>query len=429
MAATTPDPDPFRRIVESLREYGIVPAVATAIEPQIEAVSGQLQQAIISDIDAFTRSGNPDVLPELERLCRQQVGELRRLLTGAKPGEFEFIVDAAQRRAGQRFPLEAMLQTMTCAHRVLLPWVRDAALAVASETAQVRKVVATMTELVNRYCSAMGTLFTAEYVAETRLLAESENDRRSELLGMLLDGYDESDSHVAALLRRAGYLEQRQSFCVAVAQSVDPREMQNPARARRLADALTDATRKLPGRQLIGIRDNTVLAILSDTRRASGWTAPQTRLADRVMPVLLSIGPAVVIGLSADAPSTAHIPKALQEARTALDLASVKERVVAYASIPVRQIIVHKARAHVQSALPAWVDTLIAADKKSRQKLSATLAAYADTNMNLLKAAKQLGIHPNTIYARFDRITDITGLDPKGFHALNELLLALDCRR
>ena len=49
--------------------------------------------------------------------------------------------------------------------------------------------------------------------------------------------------------------------------------------------------------------------------------------------------------------------------------------------------------------------------------------------MNLLKTAKSLEIHPNTIYARMGKIAKVTGLDAQSFHSLNELLLALDCRQ
>jgi hypothetical protein len=71
----------------------------------------------------------------------------------------------------------------------------------------------------------------------------------------LLSGYDESDRVAARLLRRAGYLEQRQSYCIAVARSVDPREMENPARAQRMADALAEILSASPLRQLIAFLD------------------------------------------------------------------------------------------------------------------------------------------------------------------------------
>ena len=58
-----------------------------------------------------------------------------------------------------------------------------------------------------------------------------------------LGGYDEADGRVARLLRQAGYLAQRQSFCVAVTRSVNPTEMEFAARVRRIVDAIDDVSR------------------------------------------------------------------------------------------------------------------------------------------------------------------------------------------
>ena len=49
--------------------------------------------------------------------------------------------------------------------------------------------------------------------------------------------------------------------------------------------------------------------------------------------------------------------------------------------------------------------------------------------MNVLKTAQSLQLHPNTIYARFQKIYDLTGLDAKAFHDLNELLIVADCKQ
>jgi sugar diacid utilization regulator len=48
--------------------------------------------------------------------------------------------------------------------------------------------------------------------------------------------------------------------------------------------------------------------------------------------------------------------------------------------------------------------------------------------MNVLQAAQLLGVHPNTLYARFQRIFDLTGLQPRVFGALATLLVVADCK-
>jgi len=347
------------------------------------------------EIAAFSSSANPEVLPALRLHLEALVAEVCRLLGG--DGELAFVPSYARTRAQQRFPLEALLHTYRCSHRVITSWIRDAALATADPAAQVRRVVAAAADFAIEYIDAISTLATSVYVEHTRMLAEAEGDRRTELLTTLLSGYDESDSRTAQLLRRSGYLEQRQSFCVAVARSVDPREMDNPARAQRMVEALGQALHNTPVRSLSGVRDGLVTMVISGTRRMSGWTAPQSLLAERIYPRLEQVGPAALIGLSNDAPSTSHVRRAHNEARFALDFATVANRVIPYAEIPFRQMLLRHARDN------------------------------ADANMNALQTAKDLSIHANTVYSRMQKIADITGKNALGYHDLTELLLALEC--
>ena len=419
----------FRRLrdaVETLRQAGVVPTVADSLARFADDTAELLYQTVSNEVPAYTESGNPTVLPELREHLGQHATEICRVLRGDSAPDLGFLKEHAERRAEQRFPLDAMLQAYRAMHRVFSVWIRDTALAVASKDAHMTRVVAAVTEFSIEYTGAVSTTVTSEYVRQTRALAEAEGDRRTELLQALLQGYDESDRRVAQLLRRAGYLQQRQSYCVLVAQSVEPREMEHAARTQRIVDAVAREMSGTSLRSISGLHDNLVTFVVSGTRRSSGWTAPQTKLADRVEKLMLKLGPAVLIGLSSDQPSTSFVPRALNEAQIALEFASVTERVVQYAHIPIRRLLVHLGGDQVKSALPAWTDNFVNADKRAKGKLRKTLRAYADADMNVLRAARELDIHPNTIYARMNRITDVTGLDAQRFDALTELLLAAE---
>jgi len=415
------------RAIDTLRAAGVVPGVAARLKADAESINSELRDSVVQEVPAFTQTQNPDVLPELDEHLAQHTDQVCRLLSGLPADDLGFARDHAHRRAEQKFPLDALLAAYRSVHKILSTRIRDAALETADDSAHVRRVVAAVTDFMIEYTGAISTLITSEYVSQTRLIAEAEGDRRTELLNMLLSGYDESDPRAAQLLRRAGYLEQRQSFCVAVARSVDPREMENTARAQRMADAVSQALGKQPIRVLLGLRDNLVVVVMSGTRRLSGWTAPQSLLADRVYPQLRTIGPAALIGMSNDVPSTSHIPHALSEARVALEFASVADRVMPFSRIPFRRMLVRIASERMQSALPPWSDAFFEANEKSRGALLNTLKAYADADMNVLKTAKALEIHPNTIYARLQKIDDITGKNALSYHALTELLLAAEC--
>lgn len=415
--------------LDALAELGIVPAVAAVLEPHRRETVAAIGAAAVAEVSAFVDTGNPDVRPELSRFLAELTDEVWRLLAGGHPGDFAFVLRHAERRAEQKFPLEALLQTYRCSHRILVDQVRNGAIAVAAGDTHMTRVVSAVTDFCAELTGTLAGVTTSAYVHRTRLVAEAEGDRRTALLNTLLDGYDESDRQAAQLLRRAGYLAQRQSYCVAVARSVNPGEMENMARAQRMADAISAELDRGAVRAITGVRNGVVVTVMSTTRRLSGWTAPQSSLAGRVLPLLRRVGPAALIGVSNDAPSTAHIPRILAEARQALEYASVAKRIVAIGDIPLRQMLVSQAGDALRRTLPGWAAALDDADRRARGKLVATLRTYADADMNVLKAARALSVHPNTVYARMQRITRMADVNPLGYHGLTEILLAIECRR
>ena len=422
----TASPDaPLRQAITQLTKAGVIPNAAKALDASVQGAAHKLREQVLAEIPAFAASGNPDILPGLQAHAGEHIREIRRLFGGEDIGDFAFVRVHARLRAEQRFPLEAMLHAYRCGHRIVSHWLREAA--AHSNPKSLDQAVSAVADFAIEYTNTISTIATSEYVASTRLLAEAEGDMRTELLNILLSGYDESDARVARLLRRAGYLEQRQSYCVVVAQSVNASEMENHARAQRLVSAITGTVAGAPFRQLAGVRNNLATVVFSARRRFSGWTAPQVNLAERLHTLLLVIGPAVLVGVSSDHPSTSFIPKALKEARIALDFASLEKRVVSFSELPVRGLLVHHGNSYVQSAPPAWAPLFVNADAKAGGSLIQTLRAVADADMNVQKAARLLGKHPNTVYGRIERIRELTGLDGQRYHDLTEMLLAADC--
>ena len=424
--AQTPDLTALKDALGRLLDIGAIPQATPWLEASIRKTGLALRSAVKAEVSAYSTSGNPELLPELDAHGGAHIAEICRLFSGEPVGDFAFVRAHAQHRAEQHFPLEAILHAYRCGHKILSGWMRDAAVAASGSDGRVAPSVA---DFAIEYTNTISTILTAEYVTHVRMLAEAEGDRRTELLNALLSGFDESDGRVERLLRRAGYLDQRQSFCVVLVQSADPAEMENRERAQRVVDAVTQAVSEQRVRTLIGIRQNVVTAVFSQTRRLSGWTAPQARLAGRLQSCLELLGPAVLTGISSDQPSTAFIPKALQEASMALDCASVSERVVQFSALPIRRLLLHRAADYVQAALPSWMPAFIAADARLHGALTQTLRAYAESGMNILRAARALKVHPNTIYARFEKILALTAMDSQRYHELEELLLAIDCRR
>jgi hypothetical protein len=415
---------PLDRALAALVGLDVIPSAAVALRRSAEPVEVSLSEAILGEVAAFTESRNPQILPDLKAHVAAHVAEVLRLYESAEAGDLAFVKSHARRRAEQRFPLEALLHAYRCSHRTLSRWLRDAAAATCRRDAS-----AATADFVLEYINAASSVLAAEYVAHTRLVEAAERDRGAELLDLLLGGYDESDGRIARLLKAAGYLDQRQSYCVVAVRTPIASEMENSERARRVQAALADVFTPTNVRLLAGPRGVHVVAVASALRRQSGWTAPQSPLAQRILPLLLQLGPSVLVGVSTDRPSTASIPRALREAVAALDFASVDRRVVAFADLPVRSLLVHAGGEYVRSVAPAWVADLLGADARAGGALARTLAALAEADLNVQKAGRALGVHANTVYARLSRIRDLTGLDGQRHHQLVELLLALECAR
>jgi len=415
---------------EAMRRLGKYPASRIVVERAVAvatAVSIEFQQAVIAEVPEFSKSRNPDLLPEMAAHCTDIIDEIVRLLVGGGPARLGLVEEHARRRAAQHFPLEATLHAYRSSHKVLLRWLRKSVLAAALSAQEAEPVTVAIVEFSMEFVDAISTLFAGSYAAHASLLAEAAVDQRSELLQVLLDGRDESEVAASRVLREAGFLQERQFFCVALARSVDPTEMLDLSRARRMANAIDKTAEVLGVRRIVSVHNNRVVMIAATLSRDSGWTAPRTSLAKRIRSQLNLVGNAALIGVSDDVPSTSRIPKAYREAETALGQATVSERVVQFCEIPLRRLLIHFAAEDFHRVLPAWVAAFYSADDRSDGTLVATLRIYARFDMNILKAAKELGVHPNTIYARLQRVFNVSGLDPRSFNALSDLLIVCDC--
>jgi hypothetical protein len=307
---------------EALRRVAGSPVLAAAIARiagNAAAVAAQLQQAVLAEVPEFSKSRNPDLLPELAGHGREHVDEIVRLLRGGGIGRFDFVHEHARRRAEQRFPLEATLHAYRSGHKVLSRWLRESALAVTSPAEDAQRAIAGIVDFAMEYTDAISTTFAGTYSSHSLLLADVAGDQRSQLLEILLNGHDEADMRAARILRDAGFLDERQSFCVALARSVDPTEMLNASRARRLADSIEQIVAEMAVRRVIDVHTNKVTMVFAAVRRDSGWTAPRSSLAKRIRAGLSFVGNAALIGVSNDVPSTSHIPTGLREAAAAHD--------------------------------------------------------------------------------------------------------------
>lgn len=195
-----------------------------------------------------------------------------------------------------------------------------------------------------------------------------------------------------------------------------------------MADSIEKLFKSQHGHRLIDVRDNKVIMIFSDLKRISGWAKKHGGIAGQISKQLAMVGNAAHIGVSNDVNNPAHIPQAYKQALMALKLAKPTQRVICVTDLPTYEILIQLSGEEIQNSLPHWATDFYMADDKSAGSLSMSLRAYAKTDMNILKAAAVLSVHPNTIYSRIHKIDELTGLNARCFKSLSELLLICDIR-
>src|ERR1700688_4503470 len=134
---------------DALRRVSGSAVLAAAIDRfanNAAAIAAQLQQAVLAEVPEFSKSRNPDLLPELAGHGREHVDEILRLLRGGVLGRFDFVHEHARRRAEQRFPLEATLHAYRSGHKVLSRWLRESVSIAALPAEDAQRAIAAIVD-------------------------------------------------------------------------------------------------------------------------------------------------------------------------------------------------------------------------------------------------------------------------------------------
>src|SRR5215475_9886914 len=73
---------PLQHVLASLARIRVIPRVTKILDGGIEGTNRALRDAVLAEIPAYTMSGNPFILLDLERHTSEHVDEIRRLFRG-----------------------------------------------------------------------------------------------------------------------------------------------------------------------------------------------------------------------------------------------------------------------------------------------------------------------------------------------------------
>ena len=263
-----------------------------------------------------------------------------------------------------------------------------------------------------------GSTVLALEMAKERAAAEVERRLRGDLVEELLaGGLDSAEAQrLAAQAERLGHRLPARAWALVVEpdDAVSEAEMSARGRPDRLHAALADLARRRLGGALTLTRSSSAVVVLSE--EAAPDLAAAERLAGQIHAAVAPlVRPGTVsVGIGNLAESVVELARSHQEARQALRLArrgGIRGRITSYRSLGAFRLLLE-----VQSpeALKRFVGEVLGSLLKyaeSRETpLLETLEALAAARWVRRAAARDLGIHVNSMSYRLERIESISGL-------------------
>jgi sugar diacid utilization regulator len=134
----------------------------------------------------------------------------------------------------------------------------------------------------------------------------------------------------------------------------------------------------------------------------------------------------VRFGVSMPAAGFAGIRSAYREAVLALSHASSAHPIVPLDALSAFESVLVGASATARAVIGSQARDLTTLPAPDRAMTLATVRALARSDLNVKRAAQSLGVHPNTVRYRQERIAATTGHDPRTFAGLADLVCVID---
>jgi hypothetical protein len=169
-------------------------------------------------------------------------------------------------------------------------------------------------------------------------------------------------------------------------------------------------------RPLVAIREGEIVLVgtPSHARLAALRAARRRALDDH--------GVDVRYGVSVPAPGFAGVERAYREAVLALSYTSPARAIVSLHELSALEVALVGANATTRAVITAKARGI----RELPDEDVVTIRAFADADLNVSRAAEALGVHPNTVRYRLQRIAAGTDHDPRTFSGLVELICVLE---
>jgi hypothetical protein len=434
---------------ERLQANALAPRVLRALAERESDVQRCALDGLQRENPAFGRAATEQFRQEAIGHCHKIMEVMLAIAAGHSTGlgtdPFRFVRAHAVRRARQQFPLAGSLNAYRLAHRAYWSVMREQVVNQASSEEQANACLMVLSEFLLEYFDAISGAMTDAYIAEETLLVAQRTRTQAALIDDLMHGRPPGDLEARRLCEECG-IRPGASIAVAIARPGDPvsdEPAECEAAVHRLSGLVERAASSLGIGRLIDIRDGEVLAILAGGNAAGGNGAggngaggngaggidTARRMADvlrtRIAELRADMDAAVGVGISLEATEVSALPRAHEEAERAVELTEPGRPVIHFADIDLLELLARRPDAAALRLIPAWADAFREADREKSGELSRTIRAFADCSFNVKQTARRLRLHTNTVYFRLNRISTLTGIDPRTYSGVSLLLTTL----
>ncbi len=387
--------------------------VGRALAARHAAIGRAIAARVADEIPEYRRAAD-DVLADLRDGATATAGVLARTLadgTDVRREDVVFVRELAARRVRQGVTLDVFLH----AYRTALSAYWDACADEAARQDLSREAGVVLARVSMDAMDAITTQAAEGYLREEHRLHTLSGRAERDLVERLVRG-----EPVAAGTRdpAAPGIDPTAELFTVIAR-VASSALSGGDALQVAREALSDGAALGRTRPLVVIRESEVVLVAPARPHADALRrARDAALAAR--------GVDIRIGIGAACAGFAGVAQAHREASLALSYTSASRPMIALSDLSPLECALVGADAGARALIAAKGARLRALGDAERTSAIATVRAFAHADLNVNRAARALGIHPNTVRYRLERIATATGHDPRTFPGLVDLVCILE---
>ncbi|MEL7538904.1 MAG: helix-turn-helix domain-containing protein [Pseudomonadota bacterium] len=393
-----------------------IKAVGAVVAAQLNALADEMAACIRREIPVYAEATDPAFLRSGWKHGLLHAQTIADLLMGKPVGNLKFVEKHAELRADQRLPLNDILHTYRIGHRVTWRCVRAAAMELAPAPEDGLRTAMQLADFTIQYTNLISVVLTRAYTQREKSIRNNRARQAHTLFDELMLGRVTSQS--ALMLADKLALDERRYQLIATESGDSDVGRTTPTvpvaetLERRLALPDIDV--------LVDDRPQNPVILVVYHRRAEP-------IRSRFMVQLETVAAAYdwYVGGSVLGTGSERFADAYAEATAALRYCGSEQRLTSLDEVPLSQLCLDHRHLSFDRLLPHWYRAFHEADVGADHALKQTLVAFADTDLSVKGAATRLGVHPNTVRFRLEKIRAVTGISPKRFRGLQELLTVM----